>query len=451
MKRTGWFAVGKLFVVSVIISCSGSTSSLDGGDAPTDAGTATDGGPRDAGTANDAGSGDAGTVTDAGSGDAGAATDAGSGDAGSAWSPPQSLVDDIGRLAIGNHVHLVGHLGGQLVHRRSIDNGATWTSPVVIAPAAGNFPGMYGGLVADGDSVYLITANDDMASSASVGGRPLSFRKSSDNGATWSAPVQVTTTPIFRARMAARGSFIHVAGVGNPTSNPTYWYFRSTNGGTTWTATALATNLGTYGGGQTIAVDPMTGTVHAAYTDANGSIGAGPTWYRRSTDNGMTWSLPVSIGENTAQSSRQARVQLTAADGRVFASWQREPTMSGGTLPADRIGYNRSADDGQTWGTAQVLPGDTGVDRNHQHVWMASGGGVHFVWRHGDSGDSTPDPAGYMFSPDYGATWGPRIFAVDTTATLGSNHPWSIVANARAVHVLTGPSGAMQLSSKPIP
>jgi hypothetical protein len=360
-------------------------------------------------------------------------------------------VDDLGRLAIGNRVHLVGHLGGQLVHRRSMDNGNTWTSPAVIAPAAGNFPGMYGGLAADGDNVYLITSDDDMASSASVGGRSLSFRKSVDDGATWSAPVQVTTTPIFRARIVAKGSFVHVAGMGNPTLNPTYWYFRSTNGGMTWAATALATNLGTYGGGQTIAVDPMTGTLHTAYTDANGSIGAGPTWYRRSTDNGATWSPPLSIGENTTQSSRQARVQLAAADGRVFVCWQREPSVSGGTLPADRIGYNRSTDDGQSWGTAQVLPGDTGVERNHQHIWMASGGGVHIVWRHGDSGDSTPDPAGYLFSPDYGASWSPRTFAIDTTATLGANHPWSIVANASGVHVLTGPSGGMQLSSKPVP
>ena len=73
------------------------------------------------------------------------------------------------------------------------------------------------------------------------------------------------------------------------------------------------------------------------------------------------------------------------------------------------------------------------------------------MWRHGDSGDVTPDPAGYMYSPDYGATWRTRVIAIDTTATLGTNHPWSIVANATAVHILTGPSGTMQYAYRLLP
>lgn len=348
-------------------------------------------------------------------------------------------------------MHVVGHTSGQLVHRRSADNGMTWTAATTIAPASGNFPAMYGGFYAQGDNLFLLTADADMDSSASAGGRQLRFRRSTDNGATWSSPVTITSgaSPIFRARIGANQDFVHVAGTSNPTGNASLWYFRSTDGGATWSAAALATGLGTYGGGQTIAVDGA--TVHIAYTDANGSVGAGPTLYIRSADNGATWSQPVSIGETTAQSSRQARVQLSAADGRVFACWQREASVSGNPVPADRIGYNISNNGGLTWGTAGVLPLDTGVDRNHQHAWMAPGGGVHILWRHGDSGDSVPDAAGYMASADYALTWGPRMMAVDTTGTLGTNHPWNIAANATAVHVLTGPSGSMQYAYRLLP
>ena len=108
-------------------------------------------------------------------------------------------------------------------------------------------------------------------------------------------------------------------------------------------------------------------------------------------------------------------MQLSAADGRVFACWQREPSLSGGTLPADRLGYN-----------------------------VAPGGGVHIVWRHGDSGDNVDAPAGYKYSLDYGATRLPRVIAIDTTKTAGANHPWAIVANRSTVHIITGPSGKMQ-------
>jgi hypothetical protein len=373
--------------------------------------------------------------------------------AASSWSAPTSLVDDLGRLAIGNQVHIVGHLNGQLVHRRSPDRGVTWTTPTVIAPAAGNFPAMYGGFYAVADTLYLVTADSDMDSSATAGGRLLRFRRSDDNGATWTSAIDLNSSAslIFRGRVAASGSYVHFAGVSGPTAGAgaSLWYFRSTDSGATWSATSLAGALGTYGGGQTVAVDGA--TVHLAYTDANGSVGAGPTKYIRSTDNGATWTSPVVIGETTAGNTRQARVQLTAADGHVFACWQREPETSGGTLPADRLGYNTSGDGGATWGTARVLPEDTGVERNHHQIWMAPGGGAHVLWRHGDSGDATPDPAGYKYSPDYGATWVPRVLAVDTTSTVGSNHPWAIVAGATSVHILTGPSGTMQYVHKGVP
>jgi hypothetical protein len=242
-------------------------------------------------------------------------------------------------------------------------------------------------------------------------------------------------------RVAASGSYVHVVGGGAPTPSGSVLYFRSTNGGTTWEAPrTLASNLGEYGGGQTVAVDGA--TVHVAYTTAVSGVGGGPTSYIRSTDNGATWSAPISIGESSAESSRQARVQIAAADNRVFACWQREGAYTGAPLPPDRIGYNRSADAGATWGTAQVLPRDPGVDRNHQHVWMAPGGGVHLLWR---IGNTTSDPAGSMSSPDYGATWGPSLVAVATGAI---NHPWNIVANGTAVHVVTGPDDAMQYASR---
>jgi hypothetical protein len=356
------------------------------------------------------------------------------------------LVENLGRLAVGNRVHIVGHIGGQLVHRSSTDNGITWSAANVIAPATGNYPGMYGGLFAQGDNVYLVTADDDMASSASVGGRQLDFRKSTDNGTTWNPPIRLTTPgqPVYRVRIAASGNYVHVVGTSGPVPDASVVYFRSSNGGVSWDApVTLASDLGEYGGGQTVAVDGA--IVHVAYTTVVNGAGGGPTLYIRSTDNGSTWRSPVVIGENSAESSRQARAQLAAADGRVFACWQREGAFTGAPLPPDRIGYNRSADGGATWGGAQILPGDIGINRNHQHVWMASGGGVHVLWR---IGDTSSDPAGYTYSPDYGATWEASAIAVNTGEI---NHPWSLVANGVAVHALTGPDGNMQYARRFFP
>jgi len=183
--------------------------------------------------------------------------------------------------------------------------------------------------------------------------------------------------------------------------------------------------------------------LHVAFGDklAPNSFG-GRTTYLRSADNGTTWSAPVVIGE----SGRQARQQIVAADGHVFAIWQREAIIQGDPLPADRLGYNRSMDGGLTWLGPQLLPQDSGVNREHQQTWLTSGGGLHLSWSHGDPG--TPSSSnGYMFSPDYGATWMNREIAFDT-ATSG-NLPHNIIADENWVHILAEP-GAGTYVRRPV-
>lgn len=358
------------------------------------------------------------------------------------WSSPITLVEAHGRLAIGNQLQVVGHMGANLVHRRSSDGGVTWTSPTVIAGAADNYPMQYGGLYCLNDTLYLLTAAGDMGPTA----RHLDFRRSTDNGQTWKTPQRITADgqQLFRAQLVASGSYLHIGGQGAPDTG-TSWYFRSVNGGVSWEAGRLmASGLGSYGGGQTIAVDGS--TVHLAFTATRNGPGAGDTKYCRSTDNGTTWSAAVTIGESSASSDRQARIQLEADNGRIFASWQREATVGGGTIPADRLGYNTSSDGGLTWGQARILPSETGVDRNHQQTWMTSGGDVHIIWRRGDT---TDDPTGYLYSSDYGQTWSSPEIAIDTANV--ANHPYSLVADTQRVHALVGPLGALQYAYRAVP
>lgn len=126
----------------------------------------------------------------------------------SEWSSPVTLVEAHGRLAIGNQIHVVGHVGANLVHRRSSDGGATWTTAMTIAAAATNFPMQYGGLFAVADSVYLLTAAGDLGPAA----RHLDLRRSTNNGQTWSAPVRITASgqELFRAQLVVSGAYVHI-------------------------------------------------------------------------------------------------------------------------------------------------------------------------------------------------------------------------------------------------
>jgi hypothetical protein len=357
----------------------------------------------------------------------------------SPWSEPITLVDAHGRLALGNRVHVVGHIGGNLVHRFSQDNGATWSVPARVSAAAGNFPMQYGGLYADGDTVYLLTAAGHMGPSS----QHLDFRKSVDNGTTWSSPIRITGTgqEIRRANIVVSAENVHVFGgqSGAGGYGTGLYYFRSTNGGANWDpGVSLYANADA---SARMAVDGN--TLHVAFGDklAPNSFG-GRTTYLRSADNGDTWSNPVFIGED----GRQARQQIVAATGQVFAIWQREVTTQGDPLPADRLGYNRSVDGGLTWLGPELLPQDSGVNREHQQTWLTPGGGLHLSWSHGDPGNPLSSN-GYMFSPNYGETWLDREIAFDTPSS--GNLPHNIIADENWVHILAEP-GAGTYVRRPV-
>lgn len=354
------------------------------------------------------------------------------------WSAPVTLVSAYGRVAVGNRVHVVGHSSGNLVHRSSQDNGATWSAPSTIASASGNYPMQYGGLFVVGDTVYLLTAAGDMGPSS----QPLDFRKSTNNGATWSNPIRITRTgqEIRRANIAARGDTVHVFGgqSGAGGYGTGIFYFRSTNSGANWDPGARL-----FAEADASARMAMDGTtLHVAFgaklsTDSFG----GRTCYMRSTNNGANWSQPVFIGEDSAESDVQARQQIAAAEGRVIVMWQRERPFAGGPLPTKRLGYNRSTDGGVTWEGLKILPGDkilstdTNVIRDHHHVWMVPGGGLHVAWAHGPPGDPST-PMGYIFSPDYGVTWSDAEIAISPP---GGTLPYGIVADDNWAHALAEP------------
>lgn len=365
------------------------------------------------------------------------------------WSVPVALVTAHGRIAVGNRVHVVGHSGGNLTHRSSQDNGGTWSAPSTVAPASGNYPMQYGGLFAAGDTVYLLTAAGDMGPSS----QPLDFRKSTNNGVTWSNPIRITRAgqEIRRANIAASGDTVHVFGgqSGAGGYGTGIFYFRSTNGGANWEPGVRL--YAEADGSARMAVEGS--MVHVAFGVklSTNSFG-GRTSYMRSTNSGAIWSQPVFIGENSAESDVQARQQIVAVDGRVVAIWQRERPFAGGALPTKRLGHNRSEDGGATWTGLKLLPGDrippgdAGVVRDHHQVWIVPGGGLHVAWSHGPPGDPS-SPMGYIYSADHGVTWGDAEIAINAPA---GNLPYGIVADDNWVHIIAEPGTYVRRRVPPV-
>ncbi len=205
-----------------------------------------------------------------------------------------------------------------------------------------------------------------------IGGGALRVAWSTDGGATWAAPVSVTTNFIRDVQLTglpdATGTLI-LAGMnenGGGAANRQNIFYRSTNGGATWTTINANTyappgNVNCSGNSYFRVITPQIrhmgwgqpaggpgGVVHYAYAQHGAATDEGDIYYIRSTDSGMTWSTPLIMNtDGTTRAQWMPSVGVTPG-GAVFVSWyDRRDTANN-----DYWRYGRaSLDNGVSWQT----------------------------------------------------------------------------------------------------
>jgi len=244
---------------------------------------------------------------------------------------------------------------------------------------------------------------------------------SSDDGATWSTPIPLNTnasadggddvTP--QVATDAAGNWVAVWQSTDPLSgtigaDEDILVSRSTDNGATWTAPAF---LNAYA-----AVDPLTSqdTVPQIATDGAGNwvtiwqstatLGTGvgtdeDILVARSTSNGVFWTSPAAVNSNApGDDLPDVSPQLATAGGRWVAVWQSFDSL-GGTIGLDSdILTAQSTDNGASWTSAAPLNGNAATDSgNDGDPHLATNGFGHWaaVW------PSTDDLGGIIFiDPD---------------------------------------------------
>src|SRR5215471_8697831 len=239
-----------------------------------------------------------------------------------------------------------------------------------------------------------------------VGGGAIQVTRSTDNGATWSAGVSVTssfirnvqitgdkvTGDLYIAGMDENAGNGCSSGCGTPRNNKIY---RSTDGGATWTNTYTGPSFvgpcrsssGFFctmysspaywrhmGWGEPAAFNHV---VSLVYAQKDGSD-PGNVYYIRSTDSGATFSAPFQLNANTDPTKAQWQPNLSVSEaGTLFATWYDEaPRTSASCQPSSpgnlcyQMHSNKSPDNGVTWlgdqttsDVASPLPlqGDPGI------------------------------------------------------------------------------------------
>lgn len=249
---------------------------------------------------------------------------------------------------------LAGCSGGQGIGLWSSPDGKTWTA-VNCAHNGGadDRPSMWAdNEPTSGTYGRMYISWNDYDTSCGAGG--CLFVTYSDDGSTWSTPLQLSTnSSLFLrnvqvtgsprgAKPVGKNSTVFIASMdegGGGSATRQNIMFSSTNGGTTWKQVTMGPRFNPVGDtscGYFYQVNPIIrhmgwgepavgphGVVHYVYAGAGTNGDHGDIFYQRSTDNGKTWSKAIELNtDKDAPNRTQWMPSLSAtSDGVVTASW----------------------------------------------------------------------------------------------------------------------------------
>jgi hypothetical protein len=344
--------------------------------------------------------------------------------------------------AVGNWVvvwdsedSLGGTIGGEgdILVARSNDNGSTWAAaaalntnasadsgldffPQVTNDSAGNWVAVWsstdnlGGTIGNDLDILVARSTDNGATWTAPAA--LNTNAASDNGADWSPQVTTDGAGNWVAVWFSNESFGYTIGPDNE-----ILIARSTDNGATWTAPAA---LNTNAVSDTARdVEPQIATDEAgnwiavwrAFEPLGGTFGTdSDILVARSTDNGATWSAPAALNTNAASDTGDDYVPQITTDhaGNWVAVWFSSDSL-GGTIGSDYdVLVARSTDNGATWTAPAALNTDAASDSGDDYspqVTSDRAGNWVAAWTYDSLGDSTDNEALIARSTDNGATW----------------------------------------------
>jgi len=280
-----------------------------------------------------------------------------------------------------------------LVAGYSMDDGKTWKeTPLLFSRCAGGNAGNGGNYSRASDPwvtfspdgvAYAISISFDGVSLAPGSDGSVLVARSTDGGATWSAPVtlifsgstafndkeSITADPKDSHFVYAVWDQLTVTGFGAA------HFARTIDGGNSWEAEKIIYDPGV--NNQTIGNEIVGLSDGSAILDlfeeidgTNSNTASGSIRVIRSTDHGATWSAPVTVARNLAvgtvdpNTGRPLRVgaglpQMTAGPGGTLVVVWQDGRFSNGDH--DGIALARSDDGGQSWSAPVEINADPAV------------------------------------------------------------------------------------------
>jgi BNR repeat-like domain len=294
-----------------------------------------------------------------------------------------------------------------IYYRNSTDGGASWTAIERLVWTAGNSFGPAAAVDSLG-RLHVVWYDD------SPGNSEIYYKRSTDEGASWTVSKRLTWTTGYSLRPAIAvdaSDCLHIVWQENTPLNREIYYKKSTDGGSTWTSFQRLTWTSSYSEGPAVAVD-SSNKPHLVWHDA--TPGNWQVYYKKSADGGASWTT----SERLTFSSGNAYVSaiVTAAPNQLHVIYY---DYSPGNA---EIYYRKSTNGGTSWLTRQRLTWNSGSS-GYADLARDAAGNLHVVWQDNTSGN---EEIYYKKSTDGGTTWANSL---RLTRTSGGSYYPSIAAD----------------------
>ncbi len=320
------------------------------------------------------------------------------------WDPEIQLGAGFGEdIAVsGSTVHLI-YGENPIRYRRSTDDGVTWSSPITLA-STGRIH-LTDVLTASGSDVWALYLSDLTSFTDGCCRRVtgnIYMKRSRNGGLTWEPEVRLTTSQkAFRISMAVSDNRLDMVWMDYRRGMWDAYYRRSLDSGSTWgpeVALALGQAPGVGAGRPQVAA--LGDSVHVTWMDTE----VGKSAFITTLDRFDVYYRRSTNGGATWKPA----VRMSAGNGHSLRS--EIAALAPGTVVMtwddDMSGViqetaRRSTDNGESWGPpVQLSFSSTGADHNDM---VAAGSMVHLAWQ-----DKGANSIYYRLSPDGGATWLPQ-------------------------------------------